>query len=86
METGNLTPKSNNDILKMRFTGSFWQPDGFGSMLNIVVNKHGNLTLGITTKDQDKETSWNVILDSAQRIALGNAIVQYEPVLYEEYK
>lgn len=89
MFTGNLTPKDNDTVKEMIFTGSFAQPNGFGSVLTARINTEGNLELSLTfTTDfgSSKETMWGIILNCEQRRALGNLALSYEPVHFEEIK
>lgn len=81
MKTGGLTSKSNKLVCGMRFTGSFDQPDGFGSILEATVNTHGHANLKIIKKDGN---TWSIILDNQQRKAIADLLVRYEPILFEE--
>ena len=83
METGKLTPKSNDTMQKMRFTGHFGQPDGFGSVLEARVNRHGYAYLSLTYKSSGEERVWSMELDNEQRRALGQMMLKFEPTLYE---
>jgi hypothetical protein len=47
METGNLTPKSNDTVLEIQYTGAFGQPDGFGSVLTCRIARSGDATLAL---------------------------------------
>lgn len=80
MNTKNLTSKSNDSVIEARFTGSFGQPDGFGSVLTLIINKAGNATLTLNYKDVDNiERMWSVMLDNEQRRKLANMLTTYEP-------
>ena len=86
MYTGQLTPKSNSTVNRMLFSGSFDQPDGFGSVLNVSVNEHGHATLTLCYKNirSSEEHIWSIILDNEQRRALSKMLVSYEPTLIYE--
>ena len=75
MYTGNLTPRTNNTIEAIRFTGSFAQPEGFGSVL-----EDGRLVLTLSWKTHPDYT---VGLDNAQRGVLAKLAATYQPMLYE---
>lgn len=45
MQIGNLTPRSNDPISSMRFSGGFGQPNGFASVLTASVNKASDACL-----------------------------------------
>ena len=87
LPVGNLTPRSNTPEVEMRYTGSFGQPDGFGSILDVKVYSSGELCLKIHNVDADgKSRSWAVQLTSEQRKHLAATLIQFEPVLWEEIK
>jgi len=90
METGNLTPKSNNCIKACRFSGNFGQPDGFGSVLNVRVNRNGDVALQLNYRSDidGQEKLWTVMLDNEQRKKLIEIISmgEDEPRKFEEYK
>lgn len=85
MKTGKLTPKTNDTMDSMRFTGGFGQPSGFGSVLTATVKEDGGLCLTLNYKMDmsDGEHMWSVELNNEQRNALGSMISKYQPVLYE---
>lgn len=71
METGGLTPKSNNIVAAMRFTGNFGSMDGFQSILNADVRQSGDACLTLTYRDANNiEHMWSVMLTEEQRVAL----------------
>lgn len=88
METGNLTPKSNNTVANMRFTGEFGQPGGFGSVLGVRLNNAGHVDFNICSRgwNDDKEKSCHCNLNNEQRKALIKMLSSHEPVLYENAK
>ena len=86
MRTGKLTPRTNNTICAARFTGSFGQPNGFGSILEAAVREDGRLVLTCIWKDHldnSKECMWTIELDSAQRNKLVDLVGQYQPIFVE---
>ena len=89
MNVGKLTPKSNNAVRKMRFAGGFGQPDGFGSVLEVRLNKAGDVSFGLTYRIDGKteEHQWSVTLDNEQRHKLIEVLSpEYEPCKFEEIK
>jgi len=85
MNTGTLTPRSNNNICTTRFSGGFGQPDGFASILEARVKQDGGLCLTLTYRMVDsQEHTWSIELTNEQRGALIDAISGYEPRLWEE--
>lgn len=86
MFTGNLTPKSNDKVVAMRFTGAFGQSDGFGSVLNVEINKAGHASLTLFYNPPSGATFWAVELDSEQRRALAVLLMTYEPKTFERYE
>lgn len=86
MKTGNLTPRSNNIVKSVRFSGSFGQPDGFSSVLVASVSRSGSLELNLTFRDYNgsNERFWAVRLTNDQRRRLGQLCIEYEPVQFEE--
>jgi hypothetical protein len=82
MFTGKLTPRSNNIVDSMRFSGAFGQPDGFGSVLDVIVNKAGEACFTL----HYEERMWSVTLTNEQRNALAKMLSNYQPCLYESYK
>jgi hypothetical protein len=85
MDTGTLTPRTNNTVEAMRFTGSFGQPNGFGSVLLAEVKQDGRLVLTLTYNRHGETNAsvWSVELDSSQRNALAALASRYQPRLYE---
>ena len=87
METGKLTPRSNDTIDRMRFSGGFGQPNGFGSVLEVIVNSAGDATFSLTYRmgvpHDDSERSWAIILTNEQRHILASMLGAYKPRLYE---
>lgn len=86
MEVGSLTPKSNDLVEAMRFTGAFGQSDGFGSVLLAEVKKDGRLVLTLTYQMNGQEHFWSVELDDSQRNALVAFAGKYQPRLFERVK
>lgn len=86
MNTGTLTPRSNDTVNEMRFTGNFGQPDGFGSVLTVSIRKDGAVCLTLTWKDLlgDEEKTWSVMLTSDQRPVLAQLLDSYNPKLWEK--
>ena len=86
MQTGNLTPRSNNTIDEMRFTGNFGQPDGFDSVLVASVRKSGDACLTLTycmDVGDREERIWSIMLTNEQRLVLAKLLNEYKPTLYE---
>jgi hypothetical protein len=85
METGSLTPKAEDVVEAMRFTGNFGQPDGFGSVLKVEVRQSGSAALTLMWRDDatGNEMQWSVMLTDDQRQALGQFIGRYQPRLWE---
>lgn len=79
MDIGNLTPRSSDVVADMRFTGNFGRPDGFGSLLEVLVRRSGEVCLTIDSKDQ----TWSVELTSEQRRELAKLLDCYEPLLWD---
>ncbi len=88
MKTGTLTPRSNGIEDAMRFSGSFGQPDGFGSVLDVTVNTEGVACLTLTWKSSSSsdEQRWSVMLNSDQRNALAEMLAKYQPRTWERYE
>ena len=87
MKTGTLTPRSNNCVEGMRFSGDFGQPDGFGSVLAVRINEAGQACFALTYKNMDgSESSWAVTLTDSQRDALAVFLAEYKPRLFERYQ
>ena len=86
--TGNLTPKSNDTVKAMRFTGNFGQPDGFGSILTVRINKKGDAILTLHYISEGKEGLWSVMLNQEQRFALSRLLspATYEAIHFEEFQ
>ncbi len=87
METGNLTPRSNNTVAGARYSGSFGPVNGFGSVLEVTINTEGKTTFTLHYSadfDGKKEHMWSVILDNEQRRHLSDMLKSYEPKLIEE--
>lgn len=84
MNSYELTPRTNNTINKMVFTGAFGQPDGFGSVLEVEIKQDGRLVLICTYRLHGSEHDhvWTIELDNEQRVALGEFIPTYSPRLY----
>ena len=84
---GTLTPRSSDVVTEMRFSGSFGQPDGFGSVLVAGVRRDGNacLSLHYSTGHFGGKLDhfWAVELTGEQRKALAALLVSYEPRLFE---
>ena len=85
MKTGNLTPKSNNEVKTVRYSGTFGQPDGFGSVLEVSIRASGEVSLCLTYRGvAEKENSWGTMLTHEQGKHLANLLNSYEPILWEE--
>ncbi len=80
MDTGNLTPRSNDTVTEMRFSGNFGQPDGFGSVFTAKVNTAGEACL---TLEYGEGKQWSVMLTDSQRQALASMLGIYKPILFE---
>ena len=88
MKTGKLTPKSNNVMAARRYSGSFGQPDGFGSVLAVTIHNDGEIQLTLTWKSESAsaERQWSVRLTNEQRKNLGHFLsTEFEPVLWEDF-
>ena len=88
MDTGTLTPRSNDTVEAMRFSGGFDHPDGFASVLIVRINRAGDacLTLQYRTDHlSGKEMIWSVMLDDGQRNALAAMLGRYQPRTYERF-
>ena len=85
MKTGNLTPRSNDEVKTVRYSGNFGQPTGFNSILEASVRGSGEASLGLVYRGLDGgEQTWTVMLTSEQRRHLANLLNSYEPTLWEE--
>lgn len=86
LPTGGLTPRANNGYRGKRYTGSFGQPDGFGSVLYVEVKQDGRLVLKLHFKPGTDSAPhfWAVELDNAQRNDLASWIGEYQPTFWEE--
>ena len=87
MQTGKLTPKSNDIKRCARYSGSFGPQDGFGSILEATVNTGGEVCLSLIYKTDhygSKENIWGVMLTNEQRKHLSKLLASYEPTLWEE--
>ena len=82
MKKEGLDPKSNDTVVKARFSGGFGQPDGFESILTVSVNRHGNATFHLAYKIVNTDQSWAVILDNDQRRELIRLLSEHEPTLW----
>ena len=87
MKTGNLTPRSNNLVAGMRFTGAFAQPNGFGSVLSVEIKTDGRAVFTLTYKkiNDESEHMWTIELDNEQRSKLAAHLSKHQPTLYEYY-
>jgi len=89
LPSGNLTPRSNSDTFCRRYSGGFGQPDGFGSVLDVRVNKAGDLcfTLYYKTGFPSSPNMWSVTLTNEQRKNLGAGISnpELDPTLWEDF-
>lgn len=86
MDTGTLTPRSADVIRDARFAGNFGQPDGFGSVLKVLLRRSGGVCLTLNYRPDtpaSEEHTWSVELNSEQRKALVTLLDGYEPVLWE---
>lgn len=90
MEKGNLTPRSNDTIDEMRFSGGFGQPDGFASVLTVRVNRAGEAYFTLCYRKDfhvdRNEDMWSVGLSNEQRMVLSSMLGAYKPTLYEVIK
>ena len=89
MDTGKLTPRSNEKVNSCLYAGQFGQPDGFASVLEVTVNRAGECALSLTYKSPDisgenNERLWSVMLTSDQRKHLAEFLTLYEPTLWDE--
>ena len=82
LPTGGLTPRSNNKEVSCRYTGGFGQPDGFASVLEVTVNRGGDLALTLHWTEKGINM-WSVMLTNEQRKHLSGLIASYDPVLWE---
>jgi hypothetical protein len=85
METGKLTPRANDTVSAIRFSGNFGQPDGFGSVLLVQIRMDGRAVLTCTFRDitGTKEEQWSIDLTNEQRNVLSTFLFNYKPVLFE---
>ena len=85
MNTGNLTPKSNDTVLYQKYTGNFGQPDGFGSILELKVNTNGDLCLTLHYTTLGDKKMWSVMLNNEQREHMAEVISKenYHPVFWD---
>lgn len=84
MITGELTPRSNDSVSVMRYTGGFGQPDGFGGVLTVTINQAGDVYFTLEYRAGDgAEHQWSVGLTNEQRRALITQLLGYEPKLFE---
>ena len=90
MNTGKLTPRSNDCIKAMRFSGGFGQPDGFASVLDVKINQGGEVSFKLTYREVllrgGVEHTWSVRLTDSQRKILAAMLVEYEPRVFESYE
>ena len=86
LPTGGLTPRSNSKEVAYRYTGGFGQPDGFASVLEVTVNRAGDLALTLhhTSGLDNHAHLWSVMLTNEQRKHLSGLIASYDPVLWED--
>ena len=84
MYTGKLTPRSNDTVKDFLFTGSFGQPDGFGSVLRVQIKTDGRACFTLTYKNSldFTEHMWSVELDNEQRHFLAGLLGSYHPNLW----
>lgn len=85
MRTGKLTPRSNNCVDAMRFSGGFGQPDGFASVLDVKINEGGEVCLTLTHRENGNESTWSVMLTDSQRNAMAAMLGEYKPRTFERY-
>lgn len=85
MKTGKLTPRANDTVSRIRFSGSFGQPDGFGSVLEADQRESGEVALTLFYKMNNSDHMWSVMLTNEQRKALGKFLFEYEPTLFERF-
>ena len=83
MNTGTLTPRSNDSVDEMRFSGGFGQPDGFSSVLTVSVRRSGDVALILNYRVHGNEQMWSVMLTNEQRNVLAEMIGRYQPTLHE---
>jgi hypothetical protein len=86
-QRGTLTPKSNETVDEMRFTGTFGQPDGFGSVFVASVRTSGEACLSLYWSTGNfggkLDYFWSVMLTNEQRNALSELLGRYQPRLFE---
>lgn len=85
MNKGTLTPRTNDEVEAMRFSGGFGQPDGFASVLTASVRQDGGLCLTLEFRPGPGDASgfWSVMLTNEQRRVLAALLGRYHPRLYE---
>ncbi len=85
MKTGKLTPRTNATVRRVRYTGNFGQPTGFGSVLEVSQHEDGtaHLTLCFKNDLRPDEQMWSVQLTNEQRNHLAAWLAQYQPRLFE---
>ena len=85
MNTGTLTPRSNDEVEAYRFAGPFGQPNGFSSILYVSIKKSGDVGLTLTWRlaPDEHEMMWSVMLDNEQRNALAQILGRYQPRTWE---
>lgn len=83
MNKGTLTPRSNNEVEAMRFSGGFGQPDGFSSVLTASIRTSGEACLTLEYENGGHIHQWSVMLTDEQRNALSALLGRYQPRLYE---
>jgi hypothetical protein len=85
MDKGNLTPRANTLMQCVLLVHLVNQ---FGSVLLAEVKQDGRLALTATWKmdggKDNKEMTWTVELDNAQRNVLAEFMSKYQPKLYEK--
>ena len=83
MNTGTLTPRCENTVDEMRFSGGFRTPGGFSSVLTVSVRRNGGACLTLDYQSTNGESQWSVMITNEQRKALATLLAAYEPVLFE---
>ena len=81
--TGGLTPRSNDGVGEMRFSGGFGQTDGFASVLIASVRRSGEACLTLHYTANSGPMVWSVMLTNQQRYVLADFLRSYDPVLWE---
>lgn len=85
--TGKLTSRSNDTVAERRYSGDFGQPSGFGSVLEVRINKSGAVAFLLHYLAFDgNPMMWCVNLTNEQRLNLSEFLSTktFEPKLWED--